>query len=144
MADVEALARVAIDCGLRLHRRLGPGLLESAYESLLAESLTRAQLAVGRQVPVTISVDGLVLKDAYRVDLIVEGALLIEVKSLEKLAPIHSKQLLTYLRVSNRPLGLLMNFGGETFREGLKRVVNDHRDASTCLRVNTGVAAAGG
>jgi iron complex transport system substrate-binding protein len=135
MADVEDLATVAIDCGLQLHRRIGPGLLESVYESLLAESLKRAGLVVERQVPVTIRLEDLVLKDAFRADLIVERSLLIEVKSLEKVAPIHSKQLLTYLRVSHRPLGL--NFGGETFREGLRRIVNDHIGASSALEVNS-------
>ncbi|TFI56442.1 GxxExxY protein [Sphingomonas parva] len=127
MPDVEALARVAIGCGLRVHRQLGPGLLESVYEALLAASLAREGLAVERQVPVSIEIDGLAFKDAFRADIVVGGQLLIEVKSVERLTPIHSKQLLTYLRLRKSPLGLLMNFGGATFREGLKRIVNDYR-----------------
>ncbi|QAY75139.1 GxxExxY protein [Sphingosinicella sp. BN140058] len=136
MMDVESVASVAIESGLRLHRHLGPGLLESVYESLLAATLARGGFSVERQVPVTITYDGLTLKDAFRADLLIESNLIIEVKSVDKLAPIHSKQLLTYLRVSNRPLGLLMNVGGMTFKEGLKRVVNAHHGASSLLRVN--------
>jgi GxxExxY protein len=136
MKDVEELAMLAVDCGLRVHRRLGPGLLESVYESILAASLARAGLLVERQVPVTIQFDGLTIKDAFRVDILVESVFMIEVKSVERLAPIHSKQLLTYLRLSQRPLGLLMNFGGATFKEGLRRIVNEHDNPTPALRVN--------
>ena len=126
MANVEELARVAVDCGLHLHRDLGPGLLESVYEMTLATSLGKRGLAVQRQVPISFDYDGSVFADAFRVDILVEGALLIEVKSVEQLAPVHGKQLLTYLRLTRRPLGLLMNFGAATFREGVKRIVNNH------------------
>ena len=127
MEDVEALAAVAVDCGLRLHRQLGPGLVESVYEALLSASIARTGLAVERQVPISIDVDGLVFKDAFRADLIIEGVVLVEIKSVEILAPVHSKQLLTYLRLRQAKLGLLMNFGGATFKEGLKRVVNEYK-----------------
>ncbi|TFI56490.1 GxxExxY protein [Sphingomonas parva] len=130
LAGVEALATTTIGCALRLHRRLGPGLLESAYEIVLAASLVREGVAVERQVPITIEVDGLTIRDAFRVDMIVGGALLVEIKSVERIAPVHSKQLLTYLRLTNRSLGLLMNFGGETFKEGQQRVVNRHVTAA--------------
>ena len=90
MPDVEVLAALAIDCGLRLHRRLGPGLLESVYEGLLAASLSREGVAVERQVPMTMEVDGLTIKPAFRADPIVADCLLIEVKSMERLAPIPS------------------------------------------------------
>jgi GxxExxY protein len=126
LSDLEALAGVAVDCALRLHRQLGPGLLESVYETVLAASIARTGVPVQRQVPIAIDVDGLIFKDAFRADIVVQGALLIEVKSVEKLAPIHSKQLLTYLRLSRCRLGLLMNFGGATFKEGLKRIANDY------------------
>jgi iron complex transport system substrate-binding protein len=126
LAEVEALATTTIGCALRLHRQLGPGLLESAYEIVLAASLAREGVAVARQVPITIEVDGLTIRDAFRVDMIVGGALLVEIKSVERMAPVHSKQLLTYLRLMNRSLGLLMNFGGEAFKEWLQRVVNRH------------------
>jgi GxxExxY protein len=127
MEDVEALAAIAVDCGLRLHRQLGPGLVESVYETLLAVSIARAGVGVERQVSISINVDGLVFKDAFRADLIIGDAVLIEIKSVEALASVHSKQLLTYLRLRNSKLGLLMNFGGATFKEGLKRVVNEYR-----------------
>jgi GxxExxY protein len=124
--DVEALATVAVDCGFKVHEALGPGLLESVYEAVLAQALTRRRVAVERQRPVPIHFDGLTMDEGFRADILVEGKLLIELKSLERLAPVHGKQLLTYLRLMDLPLGLLMNFGGATFREGIKRVVNSH------------------
>ena len=126
MQDVERLARIAVDCGLRVHKGLGPGLLESVYEAVLAASLLRAGLAVERQKLIAIEFDGMTLGEGFRADLVVGGQLLIEVKSVERLAPVHAKQLLTYLRLSGRPLGLLMNFGGETFREGVRRLANNY------------------
>ena len=126
MRDVEDLARVAVDCGLRIHRELGPGLLESVYEAVMAASLLRAGLAVERQKPIAIEFDGMVFREGFRADLLVGGQLLIEVKSVDRLAPVHAKQLLTYLRLSGRPLGLLMNFGGMSFREGLRRLANEY------------------
>lgn len=128
MADIEELARVAIDCGLHIHKELGPGLLESVYEALLAERLLRTGYQVGRQTILPIEYDGIKLAEGYRVDLLVEGRLIIEVKSVERLAPVHSKQLLSYIRLAKQPVGLLMNFGGDTFREGLRRIVNGPAD----------------
>ena len=139
MKDVEELAALAVDCGLGIHRDLGPGLLESVYEAILGAALTRAGLMVERQKAIEIEYDGLYLKEGFRADLLVERRLIIEVKSVEKLAAVHSRQVLTYLRLSKLPLGLLMNFGGATFREGLKRVVNSHSaTASSPLLVNRG------
>lgn len=126
MRDVEQLARIAVDCGLRVHRGLGPGLLESVYEVVLAETLRRSGLEIVRQKPIRIEFEGMSLGEGFRADLVVEGHLLIEVKSVERIAPVHGKQLLTYLRLSGCPLGLLMNFGGATFREGLRRVANNY------------------
>lgn len=122
--DVEEVARLTIDCGFRIHNQLGPGLLESVYEAVLAASLTRAGLMVERQKPIAINFDGLVIAEGFRADLVVESMLVVEIKSIERNAPVHAKQLLTYIRLMEQPLGLLMNFGCETFREGLKRVVN--------------------
>ncbi len=122
--DVEEVARLTIDCGFRIHNQLGPGLLESVYEAVLAASLTRAGLMVERQKPIAINFDGLVIAEGFRADLVVESMLVVEIKSVERNAPVHAKQLLTYIRLMEQPLGLLMNFGCETFREGLKRVVN--------------------
>jgi GxxExxY protein len=135
--DVEELARLAIDCGFKLHERLGPGLFESVYETLLSASLEKRGLKVDRQQPIAIHFDGMTFTDAFRIDLLVEERLLIEVKSVERTAPVHGKQILTYLRLMNLPLGLLMNFGAGTFREGVRRVVNQHDAfASSRLRVN--------
>lgn len=137
MRDVEELARVSVDSGLRIHKELGPGLLESVYEAVLAASLARGGLIVERQKPIEIEYDGMILGEGFRADILVEGRLIIEIKSVERLAPVHGKQLLTYLKLARQPLGLLMNFGGETFREGLKRVVNNHGPfAPSRLRVN--------
>jgi GxxExxY protein len=128
MADIEELARIAIDCGLHIHKELGPGLLESVYEMLLAERLSRSGYMVERQKLLPVEFDGLKLPEGYRVDLLVDGKLIIEVKSVERIAPVHSKQLLTYIRLARQPVGLLMNFGGATFREGLQRIVNGPAD----------------
>jgi GxxExxY protein len=122
--EIEELARRTIDCGFRIHKELGPGLLENVYETVLAAALVRMGLKVERQKPIPIVFDGIVIADACRADLIVDDALIVEVKSIERLAPVHSKQLLTYVRLMEQPVGLLMNFGCETFREGVKRVVN--------------------
>ena len=124
MIDIEELARSAIDCGFHIHKRLGPGLLESAYEVVLEAALLKRGLSVERQKPIGIRFDDILIADAFRADLVVQGRLVIEVKSVERTAPVHAKQLLTYLRLMEQPVGLLMNFGCETFREGLKRVVN--------------------
>lgn len=124
MGDIEDVVSAAIDCGFHLHKDLGPGVLESVYEALLAERLKRRGLFVERQKPLPIVFDGLSLPEGFRVDLLVDQQLIIEVKSVERLSPLHSKQLLTYLRLANQPVGLLMNFGAETFKEGLRRIAN--------------------
>lgn len=124
--DIEELARIAIDCGFKLHQSLGPGLLESVYEACLAHSLERRGLRVERQKLVPIRYDDIVLPDGFRIDLLVEDALLIELKSTETHAPVHAKQVITYLRLMDLPVGLLMNFGAATFKEGLRRLVNNH------------------
>jgi GxxExxY protein len=124
--DLEEVASLAVDCGLGIHRRLGPGMLESVYETILGAALTRAGLMVERQKAIEIEYDGMQFKEGFRADLLVEGRLIIEIKSVERLSAVHQRQLLTYLRLPGLPLGLLMNFGGDTFREGLRRVVNGH------------------
>ena len=123
-SETEALATIAVDCGFRLHRDLGPGLLESVYEAILADQLTRRGLLVERQRPIPIHYDGIELAEGFRADLLLNGKLLIELKSVERLSPLHSKQVLTYLRLLDLPLGLLMNFGGATFKEGVCRIAN--------------------
>lgn len=125
-----------MDCGFRIHKELGPGLLESVYEAILADGLRRAGLVVERQKPLPISFEGVQINESYRVDLLIERRLIIEVKSIERIAPVHGKQLLTYLRLAQQPLGLLMNFGGETFKEGVRRVANNYSFAPSRLCVN--------
>jgi GxxExxY protein len=124
--DIEDYAKVAIDCGFQLHKQLGPGLLESVYELLLFESLREKGLFVELQKAIPITFNGRVLDEAFRADLLVENQLLIELESTERYAPVHAKQVITYLRLMKLPLGLLMNFGMETFREGVKRLANDY------------------
>lgn len=124
LGDIELYAREAVDCGLRLHRRLGPGLFESVYETLLATMLEERGLRCERQKLISAEIEGIVLSNAFKVDILVEDVLIIELKSVERALPVHSKQVLTYLRLMNLPLGLLMNFGEETFKTGVKRIAN--------------------
>ena len=126
-----------MDAGLKIHRDLGPGMLESVYEVILAEKLIRSGLIVDRQVSINIAYDDIEIANAFKIDLLVAGKLVVEIKSIPQLAPVHAKQLLTYLRLMNQPLGLLLNFGGATFKEGIRRLVNKHTDfASSRLRAN--------
>jgi len=124
--DLEHLASRVIDCGYHLHRDLGPGLLESAYETLMAEMLRQAGFGIERQVTVPLRYNGVVVDNAFKLDLLVEGRLIVELKSVEKLVPVHGKQVLTYLRLMHLPLGLLMNFGQGTFKDGIRRIANNY------------------
>ena len=124
--DLEDVTKIAVDCGFYVHKNLGPGLLESAYETVLAHILTSRGLAVERQKPIAIHLDGLFIKEGFKADLIVEGKLLIELKAVERLLPVHAKQVQTYLRFLDMPVGLLMNFSNETFKEGLRRILNKY------------------
>ena len=123
---IEALAKVAVDCGFQIHREIGPGLLESAYELLLAESLVARGLFVERQVSIDLKANGIVIDNAFRADILIEKCWLLEIKSTEQHAPVHAKQVITYLRLMQLPLGLLMNFGAPTFKEGVRRIANNY------------------
>ena len=123
----EELATQVIHEAYQIHRDLGPGLLESVYEVILSRRLQRLGLRVETQVPMSFDFDGLHIEKGFRVDLLVEGALIVETKSVELLKSRHAMQLLTYLRLARFPLGLLLNFGGPVFRDGCRRVVNDYR-----------------
>lgn len=141
MPDIEEMSAIVVDAGYKLHRDLGPGLLESVYELILARKLASLGLAVERQVPINIHYDGLAIENAFRVDLLVERRFIIEIKSVELSLPVHSKQVLTYLRLMNLQIGLLMNFGAGTFKDGVRRLVNNHTDfASSRLRANQNIA----
>ena len=120
-ASAESINRVTsliIECSIRIHRAVGPGLLESAYLGCLLFELASHGLLVETQKALPLTYRGVKIDCAYRADLVVEGTVIVEVKSLESLAPIHSRQLLTYLRVADRPVGLLLNVGAATMREG--------------------------
>ena len=135
--DAEELSGIVVDCGYKLHMEAGPGLLESVYEIVLAKMLIGQGLEVKRQVPVPIRLMGMTFDEGFRADLLVEDRLLIELKSVESLAPVHFKQVLTYLRLLNLPLGLLINFGSPMFKDGCKRIVNGPQSfVGSRLRVN--------
>ena len=123
---VDELSGLVVDECIRIHRELGPGLLESVYETVLAGALERHGLKVTRQVPVDIVYDEMQFPAAFRIDLLIDGQLILEIKSVEMLKNLHAKQLLTYLRLTGMPVGLLLNFSGETMKEGIRRVVNNH------------------
>ena len=126
-----------VDAAIKLHRGLGPGLLESVYEQILARELAQRGLTVERQKIVSFEFDGMFFDEGFRLDLLVENSVIVELKSVEKLAPVHSKQVLTYLRLMNLPVGLLINFGASTLIEGLHRIVNHLPEAADSkLRVN--------
>jgi iron complex transport system substrate-binding protein len=126
MRDVEEIARICLDASLRIHRDLGPGLLESVYEAVLAAKLTKTDLLVERQKIVPLHYEGLYFQEGFRIDLLVERALVVEVKAVDQIATVHSRQLLTYLRLTGLSLGLVINFGAAMLRDGIKRVVNNH------------------
>ncbi|MBJ6121234.1 GxxExxY protein [Sphingomonas mollis] len=131
MKDIDAISGDLLDVALRLHRDLGSGLLESVYEAVLAARLGRMGYGVERQKPVDIEFEGLRIQGAFRIDLLIDGRLVVEIKSIERLLPVHAKQLLTYLRLTRQPVGLLINFGGETLKEGVRRLVNNHRPSAS-------------
>ena len=133
----EEISAVVVDAAFHIHRELGPGLLESVYETVLAKVLVDRGLQIARQQPVPIRFQGLNFEEGFRADLVVNNQLIVELKSIENISPAHLKQLLTYLRLMRLPLGLLINFSAATFKDGIKRVVNEHRNfASSRLRVN--------
>ncbi|MFZ1564477.1 GxxExxY protein [Sphingorhabdus sp.] len=119
-----------IDAGFHLHKELGPGLLESVYETILASRLKRIGFQVARQMPVNITIDGVEFYDAYRVDLFVNGWRVVEIKALEKLAGVHIRQAQTYVKLLNQPSGLILNFGAETFGQGVRRIYNNRQSQS--------------
>jgi GxxExxY protein len=118
------IAREIVDAAFHLHKALGPGLLETVYEVVLGRELEKRGLRVARQQPVSISFNGLQFDEGFRADLIVENKVIVELKSVEQIAPVHKKQLLTYLRLTDKRLGLLINFGSVVIKEGISRIAN--------------------
>jgi iron complex transport system substrate-binding protein len=121
---IERIAGDVVDASVKLHMKLGPGLLESVYEVILCKELQNRGYKVERQKPIKIEYEGTLFDEGFRADLWIENCFVVELKSLEKLAPLYGKQLLTYLRLTNQRLGLLINFGEEVLKNGIKRVAN--------------------
>jgi GxxExxY protein len=118
------IAKIVVDAAIKVHRALGPGLLESVYEIVLAHELAKRGLKVERQVPISIEYNGLKFQEGFRADIVVEEKIIVELKSVENIQPVHKKQLLTYLRLADMRLGLLINFGSALLKNGISRVVN--------------------
>jgi GxxExxY protein len=125
MKEINDISGIVVDCAYHLHKNLGPGLLESVYEAVLEKMLQDKGLIVERQQRVPIVFEGMTFEEGFRADLIVEKMVVVELKSVETLAPVHGKQLLTYLRLLNYRLGLLINFGAPVIKDGIVRVVNN-------------------
>jgi len=119
------ITRQIVDAAYRIHRALGPGLLESVYEVVLARELESRHLHVTRQTPISISYENLRFDIGFKADLIVQNLVIVEIKSLETLCAVHKKQLLTYLRLSEKPVGLLINFNVVLIKDGILRIVNN-------------------
>lgn len=118
------IATIVLDEAFEVHTKLGPGLLESVYESVLAYEIAKRGVSVRRQVSIPIRYDGLSFEEGFRADLLVGDVVIVELKSVEKLVPVHAKQVLTQLRLSGCRLGLLINFGEEHLKHGIKRITN--------------------
>ena len=118
------IGTLIVDCAVHLHQGLGPGLLETVYETVLARRLEKRGLRVDRQVPIPIEFDGEKFNEGFRADLVVEGKVIIELKSVEKVSPAHKKQLLTYLKLTGLKLGYLLNFGDALMKNGITRTIN--------------------
>ena len=123
------IAEKVLDAAFRIHRELGPGLLESVYESVLAHELNRLGVTARRQVRVPITFGSQTFDEGFRADLVVADRVIVELKSVEKIEPVHAKQLLTYLRLTGCRLGLLINFNTALLKNGVRRIVNGLDDA---------------
>jgi len=118
------VAQIVVDAAFKVHTKLGPGLLQSVYEEVLAYELTQRRLRIERQKPLPVVYDDVRLELGYRIDMLVEDQVILELKSVEVIATVHTKQLLTYLRLADKRLGLLINFGDALIKRGIKRIVN--------------------
>lgn len=122
------VAKVIVDVCFKIHTKLGPGLLEVVYEEVMFHELTKRGLEVRKQVPISVHWDSITIDQGFRADLIVEDLVIVEIKSVEKLAPVHGKQLLTYLRLADKRLGILVNFSGFFLKSNIRRVANNLQD----------------
>lgn len=126
--DENSIARQIVDAAFHIHKTLGPGLLETVYETLLTHELNKRGLKTKNQQSIPIDYEGIHIDLAFRADIIVEDKVIVEIKSTEAIAPVHKKQLLTYLRLTNLRLGLLINFNTVLIKDGITRVVNGLKD----------------
>jgi len=124
---IDEISAAVVDEAVAVHRQLGPGLFETVYETVLAGRLDARGLKVERQVSVPLAVDGHLFELAFRIDILVEHRLILEIKAVDQLSKAHARQLLTYLRLMDQPVGLLLNFNGATMKEGIRRMVNDYK-----------------
>ena len=122
------IGNIVVDCAINLHKALGPGLLESVYEALLAHELECRGCSVARQVPVPIQYHDLRFDEGFRADIIVDGKVILELKSVEQIHHAHEKQVLTYLKLTGMELGFLLNFGEALMRDGISRIINGDLD----------------
>ncbi len=122
--ELEQIAKDVVDASMKLHMALGPGPLESVYTVILQKKLQERGYQIEREVPIPIEYEGIQFELGFRADLIINGCFIVELKSVEKLAPVHAKQLLTYLKVTDTRLGLLINFGEALLKDGIKRIAN--------------------
>ncbi len=129
------LTEKIIGCAIEVHKALGPGLLESAYEECFCYELNQQGLSFNRQVPLLVVYKGIKLDCGYRIDVLVNDIIVVELKTVEKLLPIHDAQLLTYLKLYKRPIGLLMNFNVPALKSGIKRLVNQFQELSAPPRL---------
>jgi GxxExxY protein len=118
------IGRIIVDCAVQIHKELGPGLFESVYEVILAHALAQLGLQVERQVPIAIEFHGISFEEGFRADLIVEGKVIVELKSVEAVSKAHKKQVLTYLKLTGMKLGYLLNFGDALMKDGISRILN--------------------
>ena len=132
--DVNRVTREIIGAAIAVHRELGPGLLESAYETCLAYELSERGLRVEQQKPLPVVYRDVQLECGYRLDLVVEDIVIVELKSVEKLTPVHQAQVLSYLRLANCPVGLLINFNVKILIDGVHRLANRSLETSASLR----------
>ena len=125
MLKENEIAKLVVDAAYHVHTKLGPGLLESVYEVVLAHEIEKRGLAIKRQVSRPIQYDELVFDEGFRADIVVEDSVILELKSVEAVASVHKKQLLTYLKLADKRLGLLLNFGAPLIKKGIFRIVNN-------------------
>lgn len=124
--NIDQISAIVVDEAIAVHRLLGPGLLETVYETVLASRLSKRGLNTARQVITPLTIEGHHFETAFRIDILVENRLVLEIKAVEQLSKAHAKQVLTYLRILQQPVGLLLNFSGATMKEGIRRIVNNY------------------